>query len=340
MKVLAWNCKELGSLSAVRALKEAIRSSNPLVVGLVETKSDNRRCEAVKVKLDFDCCFVVPARGRSGDKFPNATIQHLVSHYLNHCTLLLNLDGVIISQEKLFIFESVWMRDASIVDTVNKNWSSNGNSGNISEKLAQLSQHLKIWNKKNFGNVGSHLRRLKEELVEVRQEAHNRVLMEPYSECEIKTALIQLYSYKAPSLDGFRAGFFQKFWSTIRSDFTAPCFSILNERIIPTGTNETLIVLIPKQKSATRMEEYRPVSLTSVVSKTVAKVIVNRLQRILPEVISPAQSAFIKDRLITDNYLIAHEAAHFIKNARHGRSVYGSLKLDMSKAYDELNEDI
>ncbi|KAL9668514.1 hypothetical protein QQ045_006048 [Rhodiola kirilowii] len=92
------------------------------------------------------------------------------------------------------------------------------------------------------------------------------------------------------------------------ADFTAACFSILNEGDIPPGSNDTLIVLIPKQKSATRMEDFRPISLTSVVSKTVAKVIVNRLQLILPEVISPAQSAFVKGRLITDNYLIAHEA--------------------------------
>ncbi|KAL9686042.1 hypothetical protein QQ045_023497 [Rhodiola kirilowii] len=84
------------------------------------------------------------------------------------------------------------------------------------------------------------------------------------------------------------------------------------------------------------MEEFRPISLTSVMSKTVAKVIVNRLQQILPEIISPAQSAFIKGRLITDNFLIAHETAHFIKNARYGRKGYGSLKLDMSKAYDRV----
>ncbi|KAL9688307.1 hypothetical protein QQ045_032728 [Rhodiola kirilowii] len=149
-------------------------------------------------------------------------------------------------------------------------------------------------------------------------------------------ALFQLYPFKAPGMDGFPAGFFQKFWSTIRQDFTAACFSILNEGDIPPGSNDTLIVLIPKQKSATRMEDFRPISLTSVVSKTVAKVIVNRLQLILPEVISPAQSAFVKGRLITDNYLIAHEAAHFIKNTRYGSKGYGSLKLDMSKAYDRV----
>ncbi|CAM9000816.1 unnamed protein product [Rhodiola kirilowii] len=143
-------------------------------------------------------------------------------------------------------------------------------------------------------------------------EDHNRVLSEPYSECEIKRALFQLYPYKAPGLDGFPTG------------------------LIPVGTNDTLIVLIPKVKSVERMEDYRPISLTSVVSKTVAKAIINRLQQILPEVISPAQSAFIRGRLITDNYLIAHESAHFIKNTRHGKSIYGSLKLDMSKAYDRV----
>ncbi|KAL9685680.1 hypothetical protein QQ045_023131 [Rhodiola kirilowii] len=100
-------------------------------------------------------------------------------------------------------------------------------------------------------------------------------------------ASFQLYPYKAPGLDGFPAGFFQKFWSTIKLDFIAACLSILNDAVIPQGTNETLIVLIPKQCSASRMEEYRLISLTSVVAKTVAKVVVNQLQQILPEIIKP-----------------------------------------------------
>ncbi|KAL9680378.1 hypothetical protein QQ045_018257 [Rhodiola kirilowii] len=167
-------------------------------------------------------------------------------------------------------------------------------------------------------------------------DSHNRILLDPYTECEIKAALFQLYPFKAPGLDGFPAGFFQKFWNTIKWDFTEACLCILNGGDIPQGCNETLIVLIPKLNSVTRMEDYRPISLTSVISKTVAKVIVNRLQQILPGIISPSQSAFIKGRLITDNFLIAHEIAHFIKNTRNGKKGYGSLKLDMSKAYDRV----
>ncbi|KAL9671942.1 hypothetical protein QQ045_009516 [Rhodiola kirilowii] len=571
-------------LNQVRALKEVIRSSNPSVVGLIETKCGKRHCEIIRVQLGFDCCFVVPVRGRSGGlalfwknimdvsvisysgfhidfllnhkgsahvtlfygnpktslrhkswelirrlrsiinlpwcvvgdfneisrfsestssnlsrrgymerfrqvlsdcglmdleyegskftysnkrqgldeiqcrldravgndlwvhNYPNSIIQHLVSHHSDHCPLLLNIDEGEIVQERPFRFESMWMRDAGLVEIVNNSWNF---SGNMHDKLSQLSQQLKAWNKKSFGKVGYHLKRLKEELVEVRQgrrtnfaaekeksiakdidewlvreelmwaqrsrvawlsegdnntrffhlkanarrrintisslvdkdgmshsnlaeiedvavayfqdifssdtrmaesdiitslqcvpnvitEAHNSVLTERYAESEIKSALFQLYPYKASGLDGFPAGFFQKFWSTIKQDFTAACLSILYDGVIPPGTNDTLIVLIPKQHSASRMEEFRPISLTSVVAKTVAKVIVNRLQQILPEIISTAQSAFIKGRLITDNYLIAHEAAHFIKNKRYGRKGYGSLKLDMSKAYDRV----
>ncbi|CAM8912119.1 unnamed protein product [Rhodiola kirilowii] len=584
MKVLAWNCRGIGSPSAVRALKEVIRSSSPLVVGLIETKCGNRRCEIVRLKLGFDCCFVVPARGRSGglalfwnnstdvsvvsfsgfhidftlrhrgsvhvtlfygnprsslrhkswdlirrlrglinlpwcvigdfneifnfsestssnlsrrglmenfrqalldcelmdlgfkgskftysnkrkgydeiqcrldravgdvlwvEKYPNSVIQHLISHRSDHCPLLLSMDGVIRAKGKPFRFEAMWMRDSSFADTVNKNWNPNGN---MSDKLIHLTQQLKVWNRKSFGHVGNHLRKLKKDLAEVRlcrrtqftsekeksisneidewlirEETmwsqrsriswlsegdnntkyfhlkanarrrvntisslidsegrsvsslddiervavsyfrglftstshmpdseiidslqciprlvsvdHSRVLMNPYTEYEIKVALFQLYPYKAPGLDGYPAGFFQRFWNVIKVDFIEACYSILNEGIVPTGINETLIVLIPKQSSATRMEDYRPISLTSVVSKTVAKVIVNRLQQILPEIISPAQSAFVKGRLITDNFLIAHEIAHFIKNTRYGSKSYGSLKLDMSKAYDRV----
>ncbi|KAL9675824.1 hypothetical protein QQ045_004032 [Rhodiola kirilowii] len=161
----------------------------------------------------------------------------------------------------------------------------------------------------------------------------NELLNEQYTEREVTCALFQLYPSKSPGLDGFLAGFFQKYWNVVKTDFIATCLSFLNEGVLPHSMNDTLIVLIPKQKAARRMEDFRPISLTSVVSKTVAKVIVNRLQMILPEV---TQSAFVKGRLITDDYLIAHECAHFIKNVKNGKCAYGSLKLDMSKAYDRV----
>ena len=48
------------------------------------------------------------------------------------------------------------------------------------------------------------------------------------------------------------------------------------------------------------------------------------------------QSAFVPERLITDNTLVANELAHFIHNKRSGQDKFMALKLDLSKAYDKM----
>ena len=70
--------------------------------------------------------------------------------------------------------------------------------------------------------------------------------------------------------------------------------------------------------------------------KIISKTIANRLKKILPKLVSKTQSAFMSDRLITNNILIAFETLYHLKKKRKGKMRFVALKLDMSKAYDRV----
>ena len=62
----------------------------------------------------------------------------------------------------------------------------------------------------------------------------------------------------------------------------------------------------------------------------------NRLKQILPNLISPTQSAFVPGCLITDNVLVEYKTLHSMNCKKKGKKGALGLKLDISKAYDRV----
>ena len=62
----------------------------------------------------------------------------------------------------------------------------------------------------------------------------------------------------------------------------------------------------------------------------------NRLKTLLPTIITEQHLAFTKDRLISNNSLVAFETLHCIQNHKSNNHGFMALKLDMSKAYDRV----
>jgi hypothetical protein len=99
--------------------------------------------------------------------------------------------------------------------------------------------------------------------------------------------------------------------------------------------NATILSLVPKIKNPSTMGDYRPISCCNVIYKCVTKILANRLLPGLNEIISPNQGAFIPNRSIAENILLAQElVSDYHKSQGKPRC---TLKVDLMKAYDSVD---
>jgi len=161
-------------------------------------------------------------------------------------------------------------------------------------------------------------------------------LSKPYSSTEILRALRSMAPFKAPGPDGFPALFFRRYWNLVGPSTCELVLGVLNGRHLPEGLNDTFLVLLPKVDHPHKINQFRPIGLCNVAYKLVTKVLVHRLQKILPNLISPSQSSFVPGRQISDNIVIMQEALHSMRRKRGSRG-FMAIKLDLEKAYDRLN---
>lgn len=79
--------------------------------------------------------------------------------------------------------------------------------------------------------------------------------------------------------------FYQRYGDLVGDEVMAFCLNVLNSGASVKDINETLITLIPKVFQSTRVMEFRPISLCSVLYKILSKLVVNRMMVLLPVII-------------------------------------------------------
>ena len=142
---------------------------------------------------------------------------------------------------------------------------------------------------------------------------------------------MEMAPLKAPGPNGMPPLFFQTYWTDVSMDVTHAVLSCLNSCSILKSINHTFITLIPKVNNLEKVSNFRPISFCNVIYKIISKLIANLLKPVLNSIISETQSAFIADRLITNNILITFESLHPMKNNCTRKKGFMAIKVEFRK---------
>ncbi|XP_056844021.1 uncharacterized protein LOC130496191 [Raphanus sativus] len=157
------------------------------------------------------------------------------------------------------------------------------------------------------------------------------------TQSEIQAMFFRLNPNKAPGPDGLTSGFFKGAWSVVGEETTASILHFFASGFLPSTANATILSMVPKFPGATKVSDFRPISCLNTIYKVISRLLVKRLKPMLPSLILPSQTAFVKDRLLLENTNLASELINGYHRNKGKKKI--TIKVDIAKAFDTLSWD-
>ena len=151
-------------------------------------------------------------------------------------------------------------------------------------------------------------------------------------ECE--TILNTFQNGKSPGDDGYTAEFYKQFFSLLGQDLVNSFNAAFDIGEMSVSQRRGVITLLPKEDSnLSLLSNWRPITLLNTDYKIASKVIAKRIERVLPSIIHPDQTGFMKGRYIGQNIRLIND---IIQQTELQKIPGILLFLDFQKAFDTL----
>lgn len=154
---------------------------------------------------------------------------------------------------------------------------------------------------------------------------------------DVRKLFFKLNANKTPGPDGLTSGFYKASWDIVGEEVSASIIHFFTNCFLPASTNSTILALVPKFPGASKITDFRPISLLNTLYKVISRLLVVRLKPILVDLIVPNQTAFVKDRLLVENTTLAAELVNGYHRNKGVKKI--TIKVDISKAFDTLSWD-
>ena len=173
----------------------------------------------------------------------------------------------------------------------------------------------------------------------IRKTSNDELSLRHVSEDFVYKELCNLNTSKSTGLDGIPARFLKDAAPIIKIHITFLINYSISEATVPDDLKLAKVKPLFKKNSRLKAENYRPVSILSIVSKIMEKAVYKQLEKFLlsNNLLYELQSGF-RSAYSTDTCLI-HLTDHIKSNTAKGLFT-GMILLDLQKAFDTVDHEI
>jgi hypothetical protein len=211
----------------------------------------------------------------------------------------------------------------------------------------EIEKHFKNIFQKEWINLDE---RRKESLEIIQTENLKNEMTNVITETEIKAIIDKCKNLKSPGQDGIPYEFYKEFLPILKERMTELFNEIIENEEMAGSQSLAMIKMIPKKSNATKLSDFRPISLLCTDYKILAGVLAERLKPVLSKVIGPSQKGGVPKRSLFNSLSLFRDVMARVdelnkepetKNnpSKFKKKCAAIVSIDLEKAYDLVQRE-